>query len=265
MEGYRREAVWDPVTRLWHWLLAASVITGWILGEFRTFSIMQWHIYLGYLTGGLLVFRYVWGWIGPAPIRHRTLVASLRGIPAYLRRLGLRRPSGVAGHNPLGALSVIALVLALTAQVVTGPVLGGRRALLLGPARIGGVVRHHRDDDELPPPLLQRRAGARRPPRGRHPLLPRVEAREPRRAHAERPEVGEGSPDRGRVDRGTDGFRTRNDDALGSPGESCPVDRAIPVPSSDASGTMRATPRPRMAADARDGPARDHGFRGEDR
>ena len=120
MEGYRREAVWDPVTRLWHWLLAASVITGWILGEFRTFSIMQWHIYLGYLTGGLLVFRYVWGWVGPAPIRHRTLVASVRGIPAYLRRLGRRRPSGVAGHNPLGALSVIAMVLALTAQVVTG-------------------------------------------------------------------------------------------------------------------------------------------------
>ena len=120
MEGYRREAVWDPVTRLWHWLLAASVITGWILGEFRTFSIMQWHIYLGYLTGGLLVFRYVWGWVGPAPIRHRTLVGSLRGISAYLRRLGRRRPSGVAGHNPLGALSVIAMVLALTAQVVTG-------------------------------------------------------------------------------------------------------------------------------------------------
>ena len=120
MEGYRREPIWDPVTRLWHWLLAASVITGWALGEFRTFSIMQWHIYLGYLTGGLLVFRYVWGWVGPAPIRHRTLVASLRGIPAYLHRLGRRRPSGVAGHNPLGALSVIAMVLALSAQVVTG-------------------------------------------------------------------------------------------------------------------------------------------------
>ena len=120
MEGYRREVVWDPVTRLWHWLLAASVITGWTLGEFRTFSIMQWHIYLGYLTGGLLVFRYVWGWVGPAPIRHRTLFASLRDIPAYLRRLGSRQPSGVAGHNPVGALSVILMVLALTAQVVTG-------------------------------------------------------------------------------------------------------------------------------------------------
>ncbi|MCY4221987.1 MAG: cytochrome b/b6 domain-containing protein [Thiotrichales bacterium] len=120
MEGYRREAVWDPFTRAWHWVLAASVITGWMLGEFRTFSIMQWHIYLGYLTGALLVLRYVWGWVGPAPVRHRTLLASLRGMPAYVRRIGARRLSGVPGHNPVGALSVIAMVLALTAQVVTG-------------------------------------------------------------------------------------------------------------------------------------------------
>ena len=120
MKGYRREAVWDPVTRLWHWVLAASVVTGWALGEFRTFSIMQWHIYLGYLTGALLVFRYAWGWVGPGPVRHRTLFASLRGIPAYVRRIGRRQPSGVPGHNPVGALSVIAMVLALTAQVVTG-------------------------------------------------------------------------------------------------------------------------------------------------
>jgi cytochrome b len=120
MEGNRQDAVWDPVTRVWHWVLAASVITGWALGEFRTFSIMQWHIYLGYCTGALLVFRYVWGWAGPAPVRHRTLLASLRGMPAYLRRIAARRPSGVPGHNPVGALSVIAMVLVLTAQVVTG-------------------------------------------------------------------------------------------------------------------------------------------------
>ena len=120
MEGYRREAVWDLVTRLWHWALAASVVAGWSLGEFRTFSVMQWHIYLGYLTGCLLLFRYVWGFAGPEPIRHRTLFSSLRGLPGYVRKVGHRRPSGTPGHNPLGALSVIGMVLALTAQVLTG-------------------------------------------------------------------------------------------------------------------------------------------------
>ena len=120
MEGYRREPVWDPVTRIWHWLLAASVITGWTIGEYGTFSIIEWHIYFGYCTGALIVFRYAWGWIGPVPVRHRTLFASLRDAPPYLRQVGHRRPSGVPGHNPVGALSVIAMVLALTIQVVTG-------------------------------------------------------------------------------------------------------------------------------------------------
>ena len=120
MEGFRCEPVWDPVTRIWHWLLAASVITGWTIGEFGTFSIIEWHIYVGYCTGALVVFRYAWGWIGPVPVRHRTLFASLRDVPPYVRQVGYRRPSGVPGHNPVGALSVIAMVLALTIQVVTG-------------------------------------------------------------------------------------------------------------------------------------------------
>ena len=118
--GLHREKIWDPVTRLWHWALATSVIAGWCFGDFRSFSTIQWHFYLGYTTGGLLVFRYLWGFVGPAPIRHRTLFASLPSAFQYARDLGTRQPSGTPGHNPLGALSIIAVVLALTFQVSTG-------------------------------------------------------------------------------------------------------------------------------------------------
>ena len=211
MEGYRREPVWDPVTRLWHWVLAASVITGWSLGEFRTFSIMQWHIYLGYLTGALLVFRYAWGWAGPAPVRHRTLFASLRGMPAYLRQVGARRPSGVPGHNPVGALSVIAMVLALTAQVVTGLFSEDDALFYSGPlaseVSSDTVVAMTR----LSQPVRQGGARARRPARGRHPLLPRVETGKPGRSHAEWPEIGEGASNRGRVGGRFGGRRTAID------------------------------------------------------
>ena len=55
MEGFRREAVWDPITRIWHWAFAVSVIAGWLLGEFRTYSLTQWHVWLGYLTGFLQI------------------------------------------------------------------------------------------------------------------------------------------------------------------------------------------------------------------
>ena len=116
----QREKIWDPVTRLWHWALAASVIAGWCFGEFRSFSTIQWHFYLGYTTGGLLVFRYLRGFFGPVPIRHRTLFTTIPTLLAYARYLGSRNPSGTPGHNPLGALSIIAMVLALTFQVTTG-------------------------------------------------------------------------------------------------------------------------------------------------
>ena len=115
-----KEKIWDPVTRIWHWALAASVITGWCLGQFRSFSIIEWHFYFGYTTGGLIVFRYLWGFFGPAPIRYRTLFATLPGLMVYVRHIASRDLSGTPGHNPLGVLSIIAIVLALTLQVISG-------------------------------------------------------------------------------------------------------------------------------------------------
>ena len=118
--GYDDIKMWDAVTRSWHWALAASVIAGWCLGEFRSFSTIDWHFYLGYTTGALVVFRYLWGFIGPEPIRHATLVGSLPRLDTYLRTALCHEPSGTRGYNPLGALSIIAMIVALTFQVTTG-------------------------------------------------------------------------------------------------------------------------------------------------
>lgn len=116
----QREKVWDPVTRGWHWLLATAVTAGWLLGEFRDFDTIEWHMYLGYTVGVLLVFRFLWGLVGPQPIRLRSLVPSPAAILAYVSVFGSRTPGGEAGHSPLGALSVCAILLALTVQVITG-------------------------------------------------------------------------------------------------------------------------------------------------
>ena len=69
MQGLVQEKIWDPVTRLWHWVLVLSVGVGWSFGKFMSFDTVQWHFYLGYLTLGLMIFRYLWGFVGPAPVR----------------------------------------------------------------------------------------------------------------------------------------------------------------------------------------------------
>jgi cytochrome b len=120
LHGYKLEKIWDPVTRLWHWVLVLAVSTGWCFGKFMNFDIIQWHFYIGYLILGLLVFRYLWGFWGPAPVRYRALLPTPSATLAYLRTIGKRKASGSPGHNPLGSLSVIAMMLVITTQAVTG-------------------------------------------------------------------------------------------------------------------------------------------------
>ncbi len=120
VKGYQREKTWDPVTRVWHWILAAAVIAGWCFGEFLSFSTIQWHFYCGYVVIGLLLFRILWGFVGPNPVRIRALFFTPKQIVDYLKTLGRRAPSGTAGHNPLGSLSVIAMILLLMTQATSG-------------------------------------------------------------------------------------------------------------------------------------------------
>lgn len=118
--SFEPQKVWDPAIRIWHWLLVFSVVSGWLLGEFRSFSTMQWHIYAGYTTGTLILLRIVWGFIGPPPARFRALAVSPSTLKNYAGKMFQREPSGVAGHNPVGAVSVILMLVLLSVQVMTG-------------------------------------------------------------------------------------------------------------------------------------------------
>ena len=120
MRGFTREKIWDPVTRLWHWVLALAVGSGWTIGKFMSFDNIEWHFYLGYFVLGLVLFRCLWGLVGPAPVRLRALLPTPAELWQYLRHVGNREPGGAAGHNPLGSISVILMLLAVGAQAVTG-------------------------------------------------------------------------------------------------------------------------------------------------
>ena len=106
--------IWDLPTRLFHWALAACVI-----GAYASVKLgglyMDWHVRFGLATLGLIVFRLAWGLAGPRYARFAGFVRGPRAIARYLR--GAAAP---AGHNPLGALSVIAMLAVLGFQAVSG-------------------------------------------------------------------------------------------------------------------------------------------------
>jgi len=122
-----RIKIWDLPTRLVHWLLVALVAFSWWSAENHE---MEYHRYSGYVLLGVLVFRLYWGFFGSATARFAQFVKGPRAVIAYIKstRASSSGPTAYSpqstthriGHNPLGALSVIVLLLLLFTQVGLG-------------------------------------------------------------------------------------------------------------------------------------------------
>ncbi|MGB0722970.1 MAG: cytochrome b/b6 domain-containing protein [Gammaproteobacteria bacterium] len=109
----QRHPVWDLPTRLFHWALVVLILTSWASHELE----VSWaHRWSGYAVLTLILFRIVWGFVGSPTARFSQFIRGPGAVIAYLQG---RHPES-AGHNPLGALSVVALLLLVGGQAVSG-------------------------------------------------------------------------------------------------------------------------------------------------
>jgi cytochrome b len=111
----RKIRVWDLPTRIFHWLLAACIVALIISGKIGG-EAMAWHARFGMLALALIVFRLVWGVLGPHYARFAEFVKGPVAILNEIRGAARRRP----GHNPLGALSVLAMLAVIGTQAGLG-------------------------------------------------------------------------------------------------------------------------------------------------
>ena len=77
---------------------------------------MEWHKRTGFLVIGLVTFRVIWGFVGSHHARFANFVRGPTGIMEYVRD----KAAESAGHNPLGALSVVAMLVVLAFQAGSG-------------------------------------------------------------------------------------------------------------------------------------------------
>lgn len=109
----RPVVVWDLPVRLFHWGLVLALVTAWVTNILNE---RELHMYAGYAAATLVVFRLIWGVIGSDTARFSRFV---RGPVAVLRHLrGGESPR--LGHSPLGALSILAMLLLVLSQAGTG-------------------------------------------------------------------------------------------------------------------------------------------------
>jgi len=114
-----RRLVWDLPLRLFHWLFALCVVAAWITAKVG-FDWMQYHFYLGYGVIGLLIFRVIWGFIGPRHARFSSFLEKPSAMWSYAQHLFDRHSTPSVGHNPLGGLMVVLMLLLVIVQVSTG-------------------------------------------------------------------------------------------------------------------------------------------------
>jgi cytochrome b len=116
-----RVYVWDPFVRLFHWALVVAFTVAYLTED----DFLKVHVWAGYVVGGLVVARIVWGFVGPAHARFADFIYSPAETLRYVRDLLLLRAERHLGHSPGGGAMVLLLLVLLAATVTTGLVVYG--------------------------------------------------------------------------------------------------------------------------------------------
>jgi cytochrome b len=110
----RKVLVWDAPVRVFHGLMVLSFAGAYLTAESERWRLV--HVTLGTTMAGLLAFRIVWGFIGTRHARFSSFIRGPAAVLHYLRSIFQGRPAHHVGHNPAGAIAIVAL-LGLTAVV----------------------------------------------------------------------------------------------------------------------------------------------------
>lgn len=133
--------MWDAPTRWFHWINAISVIAlvvvGYVMLNGRSLEIPRpgslklkmLHTWVGYVFVINLLIRLAWAFLGNRYARWRAILPGGRGYlsatVSYIKAFVSRHPEQYLGHNPLGRLSVTAMLILLVILAVSGVVLAG--------------------------------------------------------------------------------------------------------------------------------------------
>ncbi|MFO0599476.1 MAG: DUF1924 domain-containing protein [Myxococcaceae bacterium] len=114
----KRIKVWDLAVRLSHLAFAVLVLGAFLTNEED--ALIPLHTRLGLVLLGVVLFRVAWGFVGPKHARFTDFVRGPRAVLDELKVMLRGRASHWLGHNPVGAVMVVALLVVMLVVTVTG-------------------------------------------------------------------------------------------------------------------------------------------------
>lgn len=109
--------IWSKPTIIFHWLLVIGMVGAYILAESE--GLLNVHTAFGYMVGVLLLFRIIWGLIGPKYSRFSDFTFSLKKLKDFFLNMKEAKKA-YPGHNPLASWIMIGIILVAVFVVVSG-------------------------------------------------------------------------------------------------------------------------------------------------
>lgn len=107
--------VWGIPIRIFHWLMVISLVVAYAVADD---DFLIFHVSLGYFVGVLVIFRLIYGVIGPKYANFKDFPISSSAISEFVKTKG--KGKIYFGHNPLASLIMLLIFFAVLLVVFTG-------------------------------------------------------------------------------------------------------------------------------------------------
>lgn len=108
--------VWDLLVRVLHWSLVTGIALAWLTAD----DARRWHEAIGYVAVAVVTVRFIWGFAGPRYARFAQFVRRPRRVGRYAGQILHGTAPRYLGHNPLGGVMVLALLLTTLLVALSG-------------------------------------------------------------------------------------------------------------------------------------------------
>ncbi len=109
--------IWGLPTRIFHFSLVIFIIVAWISADD---DYLQLHSAFGYAIGVLIIFRLIWGLIGPKYSHFRDFNFSIKKAIDFSKNILSPNNEKHLGHNPVAAFVLFTLLIIIFMVVITG-------------------------------------------------------------------------------------------------------------------------------------------------
>ncbi|MGZ8269810.1 MAG: cytochrome b/b6 domain-containing protein [Methylophilus sp.] len=110
--------VWDPFIRIFHWSLVIAFCVAFYTHASEWDRLL--HIQAGYVAGGLMLSRIIWGIISTGYANFRTFPLNPFRAIRYVMHIFRGNAKHYIGHNPTGALVIYAMLAIGLTAVISG-------------------------------------------------------------------------------------------------------------------------------------------------